>query len=338
MAGMLPLILAAGLAALAAAGQVARRRLAARHRAPGRMVDIGGYRLHLLCEGEGNPGPTVVLEGGLGDPGISWAAVMPEVAEVARVCAVDRAGSGWSEESPRPRDVATIVDELRATLTAAGIPGPYVLVGQSLGGLVVRLLALRHPDEVAGMVLVDATPEDYLELAPASVRLTMDRLAKLSGPMFALPRALAAAGVFALRPSLVPGANDVPEEVGRDRYRALMALGGGLKAMTATMRLLDVSRAQVREARVAAGERPFGDMPLVVLSAGKAGEIPGGVPEEDQRANTELWRNLHRQMAAESSVGRWEVVEGSGHMIHHDRPHAVVAAIREVVEAVRSRG
>jgi pimeloyl-ACP methyl ester carboxylesterase len=203
---------------------------------------------------------------------------------------------------------------------------------------VVRLFALRHQDEVAGMVLVDATPEDYLEQAPESVRVTMERLNRLAGPMFAIPRALAAAGVFALRPSLVPGANDVPEAVGRDRYRALMALGGGLKAMTATMKLLDASRAQVREARETAGAQPFGDLPLVVLSAGKAGEIPGGVPEEDQRANTELWRGLHRQMAAESSAGRWELVEGSGHMIHHGRPDAVVAAIREVVEAARTRG
>ena len=337
---MIPLFIGVGLAAAVAAGQLARRRMAERFPPPGRMVDIGGYRLHLLCQGEGGdrPGPTVVLEGGLGDPGISWAAVMPGVAGVARVCAVDRAGSGWSEESPRPRDVATIVDELRATLEAAGISGPYMLVGQSLGGLVARLVALRHREEVAGMVLVDATPEDYLEQAPESVRVTMERMTKLAGPMFAVPRALAAAGVFALRPSLVPGANDVPEAVGRDRYRALMALGGGLKALTATMKLLDASRSQVREARVAAGERPFGDLPLVVLSAGKEGEIPGGVPEEDQRANTELWRDLHRQMAAESSAGRWELVDGSGHMIHHDRPDAVVATIREVVEAARARG
>jgi pimeloyl-ACP methyl ester carboxylesterase len=108
--------------------------------------------------------------------------------------------------------------------------------------------------------------------------------------------------------------------------------------MTSTMNLLDASRAQVREAREAAGDLPFGDLPLVVLSAGTQGEMPGGIPEADQRTNTELWRDLHRRMAAESSAGRWELVEGSGHMIHHDRPDAVVAAVREVVEAARARG
>jgi pimeloyl-ACP methyl ester carboxylesterase len=303
------------------------------------MVDIGGYRLHLIREGETMGGPTVVLEGGLGDPAISWAAVMPGVAEVTQVCAVDRAGSGWSEPSPRERSVEVVVDELRAALAAADVPGPYVPVGQSYGGMVARFFALRHPDEVAGLVLVDPTHEDLIERAPESVRVTWERMNRLAGPMFALPRALSAAGVFALRPSLVPGlaGGDIPPEVGLDRYRALIALGGGLKAMTATMKLMDASRAQVREARVAAGERPLGDLPLVVLTAGEQAELPGGIPPEDQRANHELWRELHRELAAESSAGRWELVEGSGHMIHHDRPHAVAAAIREVVEAARAR-
>ncbi|HEX6127423.1 MAG TPA: alpha/beta hydrolase [Candidatus Limnocylindria bacterium] len=339
---MIPILVVAGgvAAAGAVAGQVARRRMAARYPAPGRMIDIGGYRLHLLCEGETMGGPTVVLEGGLGDPGISWAAVMPGVAQLTGVCVVDRAGSGWSDASPRPRSVEVIVDELRAALAAAQVPGPYVLVGQSFGGLVARLFALRHREEVAGLVLVDATPEDYIERAPESVRLTWERMNRLAGPMFALPRALSAAGVFALRPSLVPGltGGDIPPEVGLDRYRALIALGGGLKAMTATMKLMDASRAQVREARMAAGERPLGDLPLVVLTAGEQADLPGGIPPEDQSANHELWRQLHRELAAESSAGRWEVVEGSGHMIHHARPDAVVAAIREVVETARGRG
>jgi pimeloyl-ACP methyl ester carboxylesterase len=331
---MIPLLLGAagaGIAAVGIAGQVARRRMAARYPPPGRLVDIGGYRLHLLSQGEG--GPTVVLEGGLGDPGISWAAVMRDVAGFTRVCAYDRAGSGWSDPSPRPRTAEVIVDELRGLLAAATVPGPYVLVGQSFGGLVARLFTVQHRDEVAGLVLVDATHEDLIERAPESVRVTWERMNRLAGPMFAIPRALSASGLFALRPSLVPAAaGDIPAEVGLDRYRALVALGGGLKAMTATMKLMDTSRAQMRAARAG-----LGDLPLVVLTAGKEAELPGSIPEEDRRANAELWRELHRELAAESTAGRWEVVEGSGHMIHHQRPEAVVAAIREVVEAARAR-
>jgi pimeloyl-ACP methyl ester carboxylesterase len=151
--------------------------------------------------------------------------------------------------------------------------------------------------------------------------------------MFAIPRALAAAGVFALRPSLVPMAGgDLPPEVGLDRFRALGALGGGLPAVTATMRHMDESRAQVREARTG-----LGDLPLVVLTAGEEQVLPDSIPEEDRRANAELWRELHRELAAESTAGRVEVVEGSGHMIHHQRPEVVVVAIREVVEAARAR-
>ena len=302
------------------------------------MVDIGGYRLHVLEQGETMGGPAVVIEGGLGDPAISWAAVAPGVAEVTRVITYDRAGTGWSDPSPRPRTAADILDEARALLAAAEVPSPYVLVGQSFGGLVVRLWAARHRDEVAGMVLVDATPEDFIERAPESVRVAWNRMTRLAGPMFAIPRALSAAGVFALRPSLVPMfADNVPEAVGVERMRALAALGGGLKAVMATMKLMDTSRAQVREARAALGDRPLGDLPLVVLTAGEDQQLPDGIPEADRRANAELWRELQRDLAAQSSAGRWEVVEGSGHMIQHDRPEAVVAAIREVVEAARAR-
>jgi pimeloyl-ACP methyl ester carboxylesterase len=334
MCAMIPLLLgvgAVGIGAAAVAGQVARRRLSARYPAPGRMVDIGGYRLHYMCEGHG--GPTVILEGGLGDPGISWAAVMPGVAEFTRVCTYDRAGSGWSEPSPGPRTAQAMVDELRKLLSAADIAGPYVLVGQSFGGLVARLFAATHGEEVAGLVLVDPAHEDVVERAPEQVRVLWQRLNRMAGPMFALPRALAATGAFALRPSMVPMvSDDLPPEVGVDRYRALAAMGGGLRAMTATIRQMETSQAQMRAAR-----HHLGDLPLVVLSAGEPAELPDSIPEEVRRQNAELVRELHRELAAESSEGRLEVVKGSGHMIHHQRPAAVVAAIREVVEAARAR-
>ena len=125
--------------------------------ATGRRVSIGERSLYLDCQGRG--GPTVVLEGGIAS---DWAAVHPEVAAGARVCSYDRPDSPGSRSDPTAeRTAQEVVNDLRALLAAAGERGPYVLVGHSLGGLYVQLFAYQHPDEVAGLVLVDPTPEEF---------------------------------------------------------------------------------------------------------------------------------------------------------------------------------
>lgn len=135
-------------------------RDAARLPPPGRMVDIGGNRLHLHEMGDGKP--TVVLESGIAASSLSWRYVMREVAKFTRVCSYDRAGFGWSDPAVTPRTPAHIVEELHLLLKNAGIPPPYILVGHSFGGLVVRLFAARHRTDVASVVLVDAlSPTDW---------------------------------------------------------------------------------------------------------------------------------------------------------------------------------
>jgi pimeloyl-ACP methyl ester carboxylesterase len=123
------------------------------------LVDVGGYRLAIHCIGEGSP--TVVLETGLGAPSEYWGPIQQEIAGLARVCRFDRAGRGQSEPAPStPRTCADMVADLRALLHNAGIPAPYVLVGNSLGGMNARLYAHRYPEEVAGLVLVDGSHQD----------------------------------------------------------------------------------------------------------------------------------------------------------------------------------
>ena len=123
----------------------------------GGRIDVGGRALYLDCTGSG--GPTVVLEGGITS---DWAAVQPAAAEFTRVCSYDRPDSPGSRSDPTPsRTAQEVVADLRAMLTAAGEPGPFVLVGHSLGGLYVQLYAYQHPDEVAGLVLVDPTHEEF---------------------------------------------------------------------------------------------------------------------------------------------------------------------------------
>lgn len=128
----------------------------------GEQVDVGGGRkLNVNCTGGNVEGsPTVVLEAGLGDSSSVWNRVQPEVAKFARVCSYDRAGLGGSGPAPAPRTIEAVVADLHALLTNAKVPGPYVFVGHSLGGILTRLYDSRHPDEIVGMVLVDSAHED----------------------------------------------------------------------------------------------------------------------------------------------------------------------------------
>ncbi len=125
---------------------------------PVQVVDIGGRHLALRCSGEGSP--TVILEAGLTASSLSWHFVQPGVAKFIRVCSYDRANLGRSDRVEGTRTAQDAVDDLAALLSAAHIAGPYILVGASFGGHIVRLFAAQHPGEIAGIVLVDASHED----------------------------------------------------------------------------------------------------------------------------------------------------------------------------------
>ena len=125
---------------------------------PGRLLDVGGFRLHLNCTGQS--GPAVVLIAGGGDFSFDWGLVQPDVSRFTRVCSYDRAGLAWSDPGPTPRTMRQEAYELHTLLKAARVGAPYVLVGHSIGGLIARVYAEQHPGEVAGVVLIDPTHED----------------------------------------------------------------------------------------------------------------------------------------------------------------------------------
>ncbi len=125
---------------------------------PGVLVDLGGYKLHVLCTGTGHP--AVVLSAGSGDFSLDWSLVQPELAKITRVCSYDRAGEGWSDLGPAPRTKLQEVFDLRRALAKAHETGPFILVGHSMGGEIVRMCAMGHPADVAGLVLVDGSHED----------------------------------------------------------------------------------------------------------------------------------------------------------------------------------
>jgi pimeloyl-ACP methyl ester carboxylesterase len=315
------LILLALAVAVVLAGLIAEASLAKKHPAPGRLVDIGGYRLHLNCTGQGSP--TVILEAGLGSFSTTWSFVQPAIAELTQVCSYDRAGYGWSEPSPQKRTAVVMAEELHSLLAAAEVEGPFVLVGHSLGGMLMRVYADAHPEEVVGMVLVDSTHEEqYLrtpvlaDLIPSAVR------------QFRMLSLLRSTGFLALVPGVIPNPGEPEEIFAVDK--AIWATTDYFSTFAAEFDAILESAAQVRELQITS----FGDIPLSVLSAGLEAKIPSLTELENQALWAEL-QAMQSELVALSSNGEQFIAEESGHAIQLEQPELVRQAIRGVVEAVR---
>lgn len=322
MLGLLGLLLAATLA-----GRVKQARLQRAYPAPGRLVDVGGHRLHVRQAGAA--GPTVVFENGLGGMALEWHYVQPEIAAQSATLAYDRAGMGWSDPGPGPRDVPVLVDELRTALHAAGAPTPYVLVGHSLGGLIVRAYAHTYPDEVAGLVLLDATHEDQFETYPAAHAAKADAIADAMRRLRPVVAAVAGSGVLALLASFYrdPVASKLPDDVA-DARRAVMFMDASTAVSAADeMIVLRDSLDHVRRSR-----QSLGDIPVVVLTHDKAAGAEAGAPEGLEEDVETAWQTMQEDLATISTNARLIVADGSGHFIHVERPDLVIDAIRQVLE------
>lgn len=286
---------------------------------PGQMVDVGGYRLHLHCIGENVQGrPTVILESGSGAPSASpaWAWLQPEVAQATRVCAYDRAGIGWSDPSPEPRDAQHIATELHRLLSNAGIPGPYVLVGWSYGGLYVRVYAGTYPEEVAGMVLLDSSHPDQWTSTPAG-----QAQYKSFARLYAIYPWLARIGVVRVI-GLPDSGLPTPQ---REALEASYAATKAQDALSAEFLASPATDAQVRDVG------SLDDMPLFVLTATEH----GSPPEQEQ-----LWQGWQNELALLSTNSIHQIVTGADHDSFWRDPETAkmsVAAILDVVEAVRTR-
>lgn len=311
---------AIGLAAASAAGcwgqVVAARRDERRFPAPGRLVDAGGFRMHLDVRGEDRRAPTVVLEAGLGSFSPNWHWVQEALADSFCVVAYDRAGLGWSDPSPAQRDGRTMAAELHTALHTAGIEGPYVLAGHSFGGLVVRAFADLYRTETAGLVLVDASHPDQWARWPVPYA---HRLQSISLRVMA-----AAARVGLLRAVDLFGAVSagLPDRQVAE-LNAHFALPSTSATEAAQMRMWEkVTRPQLDRAA------PLGDLPLAVIGVGVQ---PLGAQTLDA---------LQVELPALSTNSARRVITAATHeslIADHVNASHVANAIRAVVDAADGR-
>jgi pimeloyl-ACP methyl ester carboxylesterase len=311
------LALLVGLAAIGASYQaIATARDQHTYPPPGRLVDVGGYRMHLYCLGAGSP--TVILDAANMGTVSNWAWVQPQIATATRVCAYDRAGLGWSDLSPVPQDTRQNAEALHSLLSNADVPGPYVLVGHSLGGLYTRMFVERFPDDVVGMVLIEGTlPDGLKRLGKPDVMPNAP-----DEGMIDLTPVISRLGILRLL-GFPPSDADLPER----QFGELQAYLASPKWAELIKRQYHLFPTLLAQVRPLYGAGSLGDRPLVVV-LGSAGD--GSIKE---------WQELFEQQAALSSNRTIRRIDGATHVSLIDRrEHALQtsAVILQVVEAART--
>jgi pimeloyl-ACP methyl ester carboxylesterase len=288
---------------------------------PGQLVDVGGRKLHMVCSGTG--APTVILEAGASAFAIDWTLVQREIARTHRVCSYDRAGQGWSDASaanwrPEWEDLHVALDALREK-------PPYIMVGASRGGLLVRRYDVEFPNEVAGMVLIDPAHEDRLFTMFQGKGVT---IAELTGEQLRSTISLGTIPIPRRRPQTGAPFDLLPTDLYEMRIRLDRKLIASFPdSVTYAQRTLGAEReramlATLREIRKTQ-EHPLGDRPFVVLSRGSNG-------------SQDLW-DVHATAARLSTNSRHTVVSDAGHEIHLFRPDVVIQAILDVATSVRTK-
>ena len=296
---------------------------------PGVLVEAGEVSVHLDCRGEGLP--VVILEAGLTSGSTSWARVHDALAEQTRVCAYDRPGLDWSEPIEEMAGPAVIAQRLRAALDAAGIGGPYVLVGMSAGGVYVREYFAQFPEGVAGMVLVDSSHEAQTE------RMKPIDDTRLIGPqtLLTICRFLQPFG-WVRASGYTDGVIDGlwPADTTHEAAAAMRANVNRSHACRAIQLEILSFRAALAEPRE---PRSLGDLPLLVLSQGKPPEAMEelGLSLEQARARRATWDDLQIELAALSTRGERRVALASGHVIQMEQPAMVIEAVGQMVDRVR---
>jgi pimeloyl-ACP methyl ester carboxylesterase len=276
----------------------------------GQLLDVGDHRLHIQCTGTGTP--TVVLEGGLGEPSPAMAGwIAPAVAPTTRVCVYDRSGYAWSDPAQSPEDGRAVATDLHTLLAAAGVAPPYVLAGHSSGGVYTRIFAGMYPTDVAGLVMLDAQPADvYTELPGWRTFYALYRRGEALAP------SLARLGIARIAYDIVPSGLPPTE---RAEEQAVMSTAAYYRALHDEIAQLRTSLTQAQQVT------GYGDTPLIVVTAGRDAQ-DGWLPLQDSMARLST-NSVHRILPDATHAS---LIEDQ-----HDSRYAS-SAILDVVHAVRS--
>ncbi len=274
-----------------------------RYPPPGKLIDIGGCKLHIHTTGQGEP--TVVLDAGLSGTSLGWALVQKEVQKFTRVCSYDRAGYAWSDQSASKRTSLHLAKELHTLLHKANIPGPYILVGHSFGGCNALLFADLYPEETIGVILVDSVHEDMLrERSTAHFNfqwlLSAIGFKRLQGPSNAITEMF----------------TPLPEQI-RHMYIAQMNKISYTQTVSREMEALNESLCQLYERKV-----HLQDKPLIVITAGKFAD----------NSEEKAWTCLQKRLLLKSNRSKQIIADKSDHMINHHQPEIIIEAIQEILK------
>lgn len=283
----------------------------------GQLISVDGHQMHIRCMGQGSP--TIIFESGLGGWSDHWSKVQPEVGAFTRACSYDHAGLGWSESSNEPRTQEQIATELHDLLIAAHIQPPYILVGHSLGGKAIRLFEAKYPDEVAGMVFVDARDEAVEPTNRTPEQNAEDRAAYESSlNIYRILRQFGAR-LFALQVAHIvdPSTKTMPDDL---VYRLAIF---GTRERTLQTEIAESRESTANDDQLRAAVVPA-KLPVFVLTA------------DESLAGWDVWKIGQQHLATLSSNSQWITVKNTSHNIPNDQPQVVIDAVRHVFDAART--
>jgi pimeloyl-ACP methyl ester carboxylesterase len=286
---------------------------------PGQLYIVDGRPMRLDCMGSGSP--TLVLDSGAGNDGLVWGGVQPVLAQTTRVCSYDRAGMGWSDSVPPPRDADHIADQLHSLLAAAGVNGPIVLMGHSIAGIYIRDYAARYPPQVAGLIFVDgSTPwqnrdpafKSEIQSMPAPLRVA--RVVMVQGAfVLGVPRWLG---------HCTHGFRNIPPDVA--------TLAAESRCHVIASSLLGEIESFDRSSDETI-HTTFGDLPILVLSSDPARTLADHQPQ----AMVDAWSRMQSNLAHLSARGRRIIATGSPHYIMLERPDLVEKEVPLFIQQIR---
>lgn len=316
-AGFLVLAAVAGFVYESVSVSLSRNRLPM----PGTLVDAGPHSLHVRSVG--HKPMTVVLEAGSGETGLSWGDIPDELSRDATVVTYDRAGYGWSENPESERSGENVVNELHLALQNANLPGPYVLVGHSLGGMYTRLFAMTYPDEVAGLVLVDARPEDFERL---SAPVYEAENYQSSTPSAAVLSVLKQSGILRLFQNALLDGMIEPED--RDIFLNVIARPAFFHTIEEEGKLSQSLEDVLRG-------REMGGLPVRIIARAVAPDYAAaGISAEAAEKVEQLWRRGQEEMLNLSGNSQLIIAEESGHNVMNDQPELVEEVVRGLLKDI----